>query len=251
MNIDKTEELIEIVRHYPILYDTSHDEYKDGRLKNKIWESIAESLQEHDGDIPKSRWKNLKDSYSKHLRAAKGETSTYIDRYRYWPWVEPMSFMQPFIEGMPTRANRGVRKRKLLKDTQKATDDSQKTTETEELMPIPKIKGENTESECEDPIFVITQPAPEPQPQPEIAQYYIKNDVSTNSMSNMNTADYDETDLIFLGYSKLIKKLSRRQQAAVKFKIAKVIMEAELEGEPPTKKKSKLSNDEHKSDDNS
>ncbi|KAL0870842.1 hypothetical protein ABMA27_004686 [Loxostege sticticalis] len=225
MDCNKTEELINLVKIHPVLYDTTHDDYKINRVKNKIWETIAEAMQEPDPDVPKSRWKNLRDSYYKHLRAMNGEESKYIDRYKTWPWVNQISFLQPFIEMIPTRSNRGVKK-VLSKASKKLQVPTEIKIEDSTSSDIPN----------EEPIFVDSHGMMEPQP--EVSQYYGNSNIDNNHTNNVSTVDYDETDLIFLGYSKLIKKLSRRQQAAVKYKIAKVIMDAEMEDaeSPPLKK---------------
>lgn len=38
------EQLIEIVRNYPILYDLCHAEYKNFKKKNKIWDEIGKGM---------------------------------------------------------------------------------------------------------------------------------------------------------------------------------------------------------------
>lgn len=39
-----SEQIIEIVKNYPILYDTSHPEYKDKQKKNETMEEIGQFL---------------------------------------------------------------------------------------------------------------------------------------------------------------------------------------------------------------
>ena len=43
-----TEKLIELVKIYPILYDLSHEDYKNVRKKEKVWEQIGVELKESD-----------------------------------------------------------------------------------------------------------------------------------------------------------------------------------------------------------
>lgn len=40
-----TEKLIEFVKQYPILFDLSHKDYKNVRIKDKIWEEIGIQLK--------------------------------------------------------------------------------------------------------------------------------------------------------------------------------------------------------------
>ena len=42
-----TEKLIELIKKYPILYDLSHEEYKNVRKKDKAWDEIGEELKEN------------------------------------------------------------------------------------------------------------------------------------------------------------------------------------------------------------
>lgn len=41
-----TEELIETVKKYPILYDLNHPDYKNIRKKDKVWMEIGLELKE-------------------------------------------------------------------------------------------------------------------------------------------------------------------------------------------------------------
>lgn len=43
------ETLIEAVRHYKVLFDTSHADYMKGKLKNETWEKIASELKLNNG----------------------------------------------------------------------------------------------------------------------------------------------------------------------------------------------------------
>lgn len=38
------EKLIEIVRSFPVLYDTSHEDYMRSKLKDDLWDKIAKEL---------------------------------------------------------------------------------------------------------------------------------------------------------------------------------------------------------------
>lgn len=45
-----SEQLIEIVKNYPVLYDLSHPEYKNTKKKDKIWDEIASKFAEGNGE---------------------------------------------------------------------------------------------------------------------------------------------------------------------------------------------------------
>nr|CAD7602458.1 unnamed protein product [Timema genevievae] len=105
-----TEKLIEIVKLHAVIFDLSHPDYKNIRNKSKIWEEIGRSLGE-DGDDMKKKWKNLRDSYAKHLRAEKshtGQPPKSIDRYKTWPWAQQMAFFRPFLQFGSTNSNTSI-----------------------------------------------------------------------------------------------------------------------------------------------
>ena len=41
-----TEKLIELVKIYPILYDLTHEDYRNVRKKKKVWQQIGVELKE-------------------------------------------------------------------------------------------------------------------------------------------------------------------------------------------------------------
>lgn len=53
------ETLIEAVRHYSVLFDTSHADYMKGKLKNEIWEKIASDLKLSNGKYLVFNWFKL------------------------------------------------------------------------------------------------------------------------------------------------------------------------------------------------
>lgn len=38
------EKLIEMVRGFPVLYDTTHKDYMNSKLKDDLWEKLAKEL---------------------------------------------------------------------------------------------------------------------------------------------------------------------------------------------------------------
>lgn len=57
---------------------------------------------------------------------------------------------------------------------------------------------------------------------------YLENRRKQNSNDEKVTVKCDGIDLLFLGYADSFKKLSKRTQVNVKFDVAKILMEAEL-----------------------
>lgn len=46
---DWTEKLIEYVKQHDVLYNMSHADYKNVRIKNKVWDEIAKQMGKHTG----------------------------------------------------------------------------------------------------------------------------------------------------------------------------------------------------------
>ena len=44
--MSNTEKLIQLVKNYRILYDLSHENYKNVKKKDKIWDEIGKELNE-------------------------------------------------------------------------------------------------------------------------------------------------------------------------------------------------------------
>jgi hypothetical protein len=60
------------------------------------------------GEGVKKKWKGLRDSYAKHLRSLKtttGQAAKPLNRYKFWPWANQMSFLKSHIEYATTESN--------------------------------------------------------------------------------------------------------------------------------------------------
>ncbi|KAL1488157.1 hypothetical protein ABEB36_015115 [Hypothenemus hampei] len=220
---DFTEKLIEHVKKYNVLYDMSHADYKNIRIKNKVWDEIAKDMGKHTGDDLKKRWKNLRDCFSKYLRSEKtrtGQAAKSICRYKTWPWAQHMEVFKPFLQFAQTQSN-------ITDDLAESSKIADGGIETW------NIQNETTENRQKYYIILI----------------HIRKRKALNSSTNVDKViefldkrhsnvknDCDSIDLIFKGYAASVKKLSNRRQTMIKYKIAKIIMEEELaqEAETPT-----------------
>uniref|UniRef100_A0A6P7F325 Transcription factor Adf-1-like n=1 Tax=Diabrotica virgifera virgifera TaxID=50390 RepID=A0A6P7F325_DIAVI len=98
-----TEKLIELVKKYPILYDLSHEDYKNIRKKDKIWDEIGQEMKECREEL-KRRWRSLRDSYVRYLRVIKTRTGQGAQN-KTWQWAESMKMFQPFLLFANTSSN--------------------------------------------------------------------------------------------------------------------------------------------------
>lgn len=151
----------------------------------------------------------MRDAYSKHVRSEKidaGQSSKLVERYRSWPWSSHMSFLRPCIK----QSSRSVNNTKENVNEDIKEESSSQSQEADPLQQSPKMKRRK---QANMPITQVDNEST------EFLQKY-----NTNTKTGL-----DETDLIFWSYSQTIKRMSKRRQATVKFQIAKIIMEAELE----------------------
>ncbi|KAL0810399.1 hypothetical protein ABMA28_010543 [Loxostege sticticalis] len=188
------EKFIGLVRRYPILYDPSHPEYKNQATKTKQWEWIGDRMN-LSGEEARSKWKNLRDTYSKHLRELnKIDERTGRPRYSRWQWASSMEFLREHMSI--------------------GTD------------PAPFVNNEK-EMEITSDHFTF-RPSPSPTPPKQKKQHPVEKVIwSVNERANKLSS----TEHIMLGYAKVIDEFAPQRRIETKMKIAQIIMEAEMEEE--------------------
>ncbi|KAG8262890.1 hypothetical protein J6590_043878 [Homalodisca vitripennis] len=87
------EKLIEMVRVYPVLYDTSDGKYMKTKYKQELWGEIAKELNIADVEEVKSMWKKLRNNHRDALRRQKrmmksGAAATDIKPWRFQAQME-------------------------------------------------------------------------------------------------------------------------------------------------------------------
>ncbi|CAG4985426.1 unnamed protein product [Colias eurytheme] len=94
MNTIDIERLIEIVKRYPMLYDTRHEQYNNFTLKTQTWKQIAKEL--NDGsEVLRIKWKGLKDGYRKYKRFKCG-VAPNNKSWHSWCWSENLKFLDNY-----------------------------------------------------------------------------------------------------------------------------------------------------------
>ncbi|EEZ98234.1 uncharacterized protein LOC103315182 [Tribolium castaneum] len=194
----ESERIIELVRQHPILYNTHHQEYKNLKTKDKLWNELAESTGAYEnGEELKKKWKNLRDSYSKHLRWENSEhKSKTLDKYKTWPWVKQMEFLRPFFPYVEPKEG------KVSQDSVEETDvEEQKPRREKTSTPVPPPKKKKLET-------------------PDLN--------NSDNFPIFDVSGFDDIDLICLGFAKTIKKFSPKRRTLVKFRFSQILMQEEL-----------------------
>ncbi|XP_048000861.1 uncharacterized protein LOC125237734 [Leguminivora glycinivorella] len=227
------EQIIETIRQHPVLYDSKVQCRKE--LREALWEEIADTF-DLDVQILKVKWKNLRDCYKKHIRA-QTDDSKALSSYKYWQWSKYMEFLRPHIRSYaevsyPTDDNFEARgySENFLNVKLEDADNTNFGSDSEATVCKQPAKSKekrvtNFESDS-DPLECVIE-------QPNWKKRRINADPNENLskiQSNLykNVHEFDDVELIFLGYAKTVKKMPLKRQINIKMKIAKIMMEEEL-----------------------
>ncbi|KAH1023868.1 uncharacterized protein LOC109546096 [Dendroctonus ponderosae] len=211
-------QLIESVKEYPILYDCSHGDFKNFKQRDKVWDEIGLKL-EQDGHVLKGKWRNLRDSYAKFLKAK--------HPYKKWHWAEHMQHFRPFLMNSKDKTNN-------FEDID--CEESNEDTSEENI----KIEVTQMLSPYEDREELVERTPSPPNIENESSNSATKKRAFKRANENsLDTAiEYLEKrpiingnsiDLIFRGYAEAIKHFSPKRQAYTKLKVAEIITQQEME----------------------
>ncbi|KOC62164.1 Transcription factor Adf-1 [Habropoda laboriosa] len=84
--------LVLTVKKYPALYDLSCNNYHNRVVRNKIWKAVAQELSASAAEC-KEKWKNLRASFTRHLRNQNTVNSKSKKRYYM---ADYMDFLLPY-----------------------------------------------------------------------------------------------------------------------------------------------------------
>ncbi|XP_072376433.1 uncharacterized protein [Diabrotica undecimpunctata] len=84
--------LINMVKQFPYLYNSRHENFKNTALRERTWCNIAERLKVPVGDCQRI-WKNLRDKWSKEKRITMQNPGISSE----WEFYEVLKFLQPFV----------------------------------------------------------------------------------------------------------------------------------------------------------
>ncbi|XP_045467019.1 transcription factor Adf-1-like [Harmonia axyridis] len=226
------QKIIELVRKHPILYDLSHEDYKNIRKKDKIWDEIGKEICE-DGEAVKKKWRNLRDSYAKYIRGHKITTGQATNLKKKWIWADQMEGFRPFLsftktssnvsEILSEESNTGIleiaepdnvrqhsieQKYKIFESSSSSTPSISQTN--------PKVAPTNDTSSCKKGIKKRKfEPSTSVQ---EMIAYF----------EGKRKKEHDAIDAVFLGHASTVRTFSPKRQIEVKMRIAQVIMEFEF-----------------------
>ncbi|XP_064461903.1 uncharacterized protein LOC135372138 [Ornithodoros turicata] len=95
-SMDMLETLVVQIERYPWLYDSTRSDYKDATKKNNSWQAISLAVGMSVEECQRN-WRNLRDRYTRELRAMKQPSGSGRSNREEWPLMKPMSFLSAFI----------------------------------------------------------------------------------------------------------------------------------------------------------
>ncbi|CAL1671958.1 unnamed protein product [Lasius platythorax] len=227
------EQIIEIVKLHPILFDLSNPDYKNIKKKDNVWKEIGEALKE-DGDGILKKWKNIRDSYAKYLRSIKTKTGQSAKRYKNWQWAKQMEAFKPYLSFANTVSNVSCSHTQEVSNDDSSEHDSDTKRQNENALDNQPNEDdiENSQNNAEYATSSAGKQANKPNRKRNTPSSSIPSSVDKVLQYFQNKRgryDFDATDLILLGYAKTIKTFSLERQAKTKLQIAEIIMRQEIE----------------------
>ncbi|XP_076750047.1 uncharacterized protein LOC143422943 [Xylocopa sonorina] len=89
--------LVLTVKKYPALYDLSCNDYHNRIVRNKMWRAVAQEVNAPAAEC-KEKWKNLRASFSRHLR---NQNSTNSKTKKPYYMADYMDFLLPYSKRRP------------------------------------------------------------------------------------------------------------------------------------------------------
>lgn len=71
---------------------------EDDEDEKRLVREISQLLMQFTGKSAQTKWRNIRDSYVKHLKSLQTTEPAYR-KYRNWQWVDQMSFLKKFLGG--------------------------------------------------------------------------------------------------------------------------------------------------------
>ncbi|KAF0683055.1 transcription factor Adf-1-like, partial [Aphis craccivora] len=180
----------------------------------------------------KNKWKNLRDSYHKYLKAnstttgqaAGASKGKHLDPYKNWIWAKHLEFLRPHLKFAATLSN--VLPVESTSNELNISHDND--TSNDEQVDVENIE----ESQLSDPPPVSVSKINEREKNkklPAAASNIDKVLEHLNKKQKITHTALDPVEMLMLSYAKTIKTFSPIRQAIAKKKISEIISDLEIE----------------------
>ncbi|CAH0397029.1 unnamed protein product [Chilo suppressalis] len=249
------EEFIECVKKYPILYNTRHKEYKNLAKKADVWEIVASEMGES-SEVLRTKWKGLKDGYTKYKKQNQGEGGTFSSKtFINWRWGPNLTFLDDFVREKPPNTTNNRRDSatdiSILSQDDSVSHSPVSESSHHQTIPVTLILESMDDDTLEydqcislDPI--ISTPTPPkvvklaPRPSHKVSGSSQSPAVSTKQDDDVekilsflrskhnDIKKCDAVDDLFKSYAKTFRNFSVQTQTVLKVEMAKLFANAEL-----------------------
>ncbi|XP_023018562.2 uncharacterized protein [Leptinotarsa decemlineata] len=227
-----SEELIELVRKYEVLYNPKCKEYKDHLIRTTAWEEIAQKLNEP-VEKCKDNWTKLRNAYASAIKRRKNKKSEQAaSQVIAWKYEEQMNFLRPHMKSRNTKTN-------LAEPTPESpidmtpysppdvlVNDSQKSSASQPL------QTQSSDASCSDGSqrSSASKRTLSANNKPSLQDIYdlMKSSNELKKQRQHAKPDMDDTDLFFLSMSKAVKALPKLDQCKIKLNLHTAVSEAEI-----------------------
>ncbi|CAB3254591.1 unnamed protein product [Arctia plantaginis] len=97
--------IIDLVRNEPCLYDWDHPDYCNRALKESLWEKIAKQSKYKDGPAAKDAWLKLRNCHRDAIRRISKVSRSYPGFIpKRWKYEKQMEFLLPHMTSRSTNA---------------------------------------------------------------------------------------------------------------------------------------------------
>ncbi|KAF3429653.1 hypothetical protein E2986_08408 [Frieseomelitta varia] len=141
--------LVLTVKKYPALYDLSCNDYHNRVVRNKMWRAVAQEVNASAAEC-KEKWKNLRASFSRHLR---NQSTANSKAKRPYYMADYMDFLLPYSKlRRPDDSlnEEGPIAQENWNEEETASDTSsnyEKLNKSDQKMPEPEREGDTRNEE--------------------------------------------------------------------------------------------------------
>ncbi|XP_050683584.1 uncharacterized protein LOC126978636 [Leptidea sinapis] len=231
------EKLIESVKKFPCIWNTSSEFYKCNETKDAAWDQIIIETNISDVTTAKSRWKQLRDNHRDALKRQNATRSGQARKQRKeWKYQKAMSFLLPYMSNRDRSTNFTPLDHSVSETSNPPNTIEESSRESCNFLP----SNSNNLPSADDPKNpTASESLPstsKKRKNDEILDYLKKNQERREvlereriELKNMMSASdkYDEIDLFFLNLAASTKKLPYYFQLQIKKTCFNAVMSAE------------------------
>ncbi|KAL4101263.1 hypothetical protein QTP88_021283 [Uroleucon formosanum] len=245
-------------KNHEALYNHGSRDYRDQQQRQTAWEEIGKELK-ISGNLAKQRWENLSRSFcnARNRRRDESKSGSAYKKKSSWKFEQQMSFIIPFLESRKTQGN--LNESNLFAEPENLSEES----EAEDLASFSPLNRENEQDSQADqtsdfhsafkesdilekrnePVETLKRFKKQKQHTTPAGQLVelIKESSALRKRQHEEKKTHqaaikpdsvldtlDDTDLFFLGMSRMMKQLPKVEQSQIKLQLSNSVLSAEI-----------------------